>query len=185
MASTLQYGPVSDAEDTSPGTYSITNRGNAYAADASYTGVSGTGTPSNWAIWYFQPGTDMADAGFVSGSTIDGIQGTVTAKRSGAAGGIADVRAVKVSTIAGSGTGAITLTGSDVAYTVGGPTDTLGFSWTHAEIAGGQLGIAIQVSAFAPGHGQINLVTVKIWYTPPAGGSSYYQFQQEAAFNGA
>lgn len=169
MAVAVMNGPGGNSEDTSSGTFSITNRGNVNALDASLTGVAATGSSSYWGIWTnysigFGPG--LTDPG----TRMDGLEYIVHAKRSGSAGGIVDMQPVVGGTRVGSTSGAVTLSTSVVGYSFGGPTNLLGTGLTGGDINSG-LGLAIRVSSFAPGYGQIDWIGMYIYYTTAAGSS--------------
>lgn len=166
MASTASLRGNATAEDTSLGGFSINNRGFVIDTDVnSFTDCSSNGSPSYWNVV-----TDFSMT-LTPGATVDGIEVVIRADRSGAAGSIPNIKIVQAGNIVGTGTsianGALNA-GTPTDYTIGGPTDLWGQSWTAVQINANTFGVAYNQSKTASGTSRVYDIHIKVYYTPVA-----------------
>lgn len=174
MGFTTTNPPSAEADDTSVGTFSWTNKTNGYAEDGSLVTMGSNGTTYYVKLTGFGFAIGNGVGEIPTGSTIDGIHFRIKANRSGAAAGnLTSVKAVKGGSIVGSEKGTITLTTTLTFYDAGGASDLHGVGWTASDIISSSFGIAISGSGTAMGRAQFDCVTCIVYFTAPAGGRSF------------
>jgi len=145
------------------------NPGNVTAADAAYASASASGSGTNGLN-----GLDADLSAIPDGATIDGVEVTVQAKKTGANDAILSLVNLVVG---GSVVGALTfseatLTTTPTVYAAGGPTDKAGASFTAAQAKAATFGAQVQgYGILAAGQIDVDWIKIKVYYTAAAAAS--------------
>lgn len=167
---TSTKSPGTLAEDTSAGTQSWSNAGNAAANDGSYATASG----AIGQVTYYLKATNFG-FGLTSSSTVNGIQVRVEAKHAGCMGGssFVDVKLVKAGTIQATDKATGSLTTSDAYYTFGATDDLWSDTWSYSDINNSGFGVAVSFNLMSPSTCTVYVdhVEIIITYTDSGGGT--------------
>lgn len=156
------FNPSANFDTTSAGTFSITNKANAYASDNIRTSNS-VGGQSYYGVW---TGFGITSSNVPNTATIEGILFEIEALRDGPnAGQLTSVKAVKGGSIVGDEKGAIILTQTDAYYNAGGSSDLHCTTWSSSDVQNSGFGVAISGSGTVQGKAAIDHIRATVYYS--------------------